>query len=315
MKCLACGKELNNRSIGNYHIKCLKKVFNSSSVPVLDFSYKEILAKSEAYIKKEYGITGVQEKLSLYLEKRTKDFRFTSSECKNGFIVKFNSKEYSWIVEGEHLVMLMAEEANIEVVPHALILLKDNKYAYITKRIDRKDDEKIHMEDFCQLSFRLTEDKYNSSYERCAKVIDEYSSIVDLDKINLFQRLVFCYLTCNSDMHLKNFSLIEDSNGNHLSPAYDLLPVSIILKKDKEEMALSLNGKRMHLTKNDFLKFALTSKIDIKAAKNIINDLVKKESVFINLIDESLIPDEDKKEFIKELSIRTKKLSGITDKV
>lgn len=315
MKCLACGKELNNRSIGNYHIKCLKKVFNSSSVPVLDFSYDEILAKSETYIKKEYGITGVQEKLSLYLEKRIKDFRFTSSEFKNGFIVKFNSKEYPWIVEGEHLVMLMAEEANIEVAPHALILSKDNKYAYITKRIDRKEGKKIHMEDFCQLSSRLTEDKYNSSYERCAKVIDEYSSTIDLDKINLFQRLVFCYLTCNSDMHLKNFSLIEDSNGNHLSPAYDLLPVSIILKKDKEEMALSLNGKKMHLTINDFLKFAITSKIDIKAAKNAIKDLVEKESAFISLINESLIPNEEKKEFIKELSKRTKKLSSISNKV
>lgn len=60
-------------------------------------------------------------------------------------------------------------------------------------------------------------------------------------------RLVFCYLTGNSDMHLKNFSLLETEEGHGeyvLSPAYDLLPVNVIMPEDPEEFALAMNGKK-----------------------------------------------------------------------
>ena len=77
----------------------------------------------------------------------------------------------------------MADMAGISTVPHALIKGKTGP-AYITKRVDRNiSDNKIEMlamEDFCQLDLRLTEVKYRSSYERCAKIIKQYSSRVVL---------------------------------------------------------------------------------------------------------------------------------------
>ena len=113
--------------------------------------------------------------------------------------------------ESEHLVMLMAESSGLTVVPHALMEL-NGTYAYITKRIDRDLSGQtpgiFAMEDFCQLSLRMTADKYKGSYEQCAKVISQYSSSPGLDLSELYLRLVFCFLTGNSDMHLKNFSMI-----------------------------------------------------------------------------------------------------------
>ena len=119
----------------------------------------------------------------------------------------------------------------------------------------------LAMEDFCQLDLRLTQDKYKGSYERCAKIIERYSSRKGLDRTELYLRLVFSFLVGNSDMHLKNFSLIETEEGSEkyvLSPAYDLLPVNVIMPEDKEQFVLAMNGKKTHIRRKDFLLFAET---------------------------------------------------------
>jgi serine/threonine-protein kinase HipA len=169
--------------------------------------------------------------------------------------------------------------------------------SYITKRVDRKEQKKIHMEDFCQLSERLTEYKYSASYEKCAKIIDKYSINPMLDKTELFYRLLFCYITGNSDMHLKNFSLIDSENGYVLSPAYDLLPVKIIIN-DLDDLALTLNGKTRNITKNDFLKFASNIGIPSPAVNKLIQKMVRLENKFVLIINESFLPDEEKGAFI-----------------
>ncbi|SDB18854.1 HipA domain-containing protein [Butyrivibrio sp. INlla16] len=129
---------------------------------------------------------------------------------------------------------------------------------HITKRADRVNAGKstdstkmlLAMEDFCQLSGRLTSDKYKSSYEQCGKVISRYSKNVGLDMAELYYRLLFCFVTGNSDMHLKNFSLIEDKPGSRkfgLSPAYDLLPVNVILPDDYKKALTELIEKRCEI--------------------------------------------------------------------
>ena len=97
------------------------------------------------------------------------------------------------------------------------------------------------MEDSCQIDLRLTEDKYKGFHERCAKVFTRHSSQPKLDMTELFMRLLFSFVIGNSDMHLKNFSLIEthEASGIYtISPAYDLLSVNVIMPEDTEEFAL-----------------------------------------------------------------------------
>ena len=205
--------------------------------------------------------------------------------------------------EAEQIVMCMADATGISTVPHALIKSGDN-LAYITKRIDRifgkTDIKMLAMEDFCQLDLRVTADKYKGSYERCAKVIGRYSSQIGLDMAELFMRLVFSFVVGNSDMHLKNFSLIETeeaSNTYVLSPAYDLLPVNVIMPEDTEEFALALNGKKTHIRKKDFFVFSEGCGILKASAQKMIAKIVSMKPKYIDMCNGSLLPDHLKERF------------------
>ena len=208
--------------------------------------------------------------------------------------------------------MTMADRAGISTVPHALIRV-NSTFAYITKRIDRvfaKDAkvEMLAMEDFCQLDLRLTQDKYRGSYERCAKVITRYSSRRGLDLTELFIRLVFSFLIGNSDMHLKNFSLIETAENSRqyvLSPAYDLLPVNILMPEDQEQFALTMNGKKTNLCRKDFYIFADSCGIPHNAAENIIRRLLQIQPEFVQLCLESALSEETKHQMLKLMKDRS----------
>lgn len=312
--CLCCGKAIEeNEAEENmgWHKKCIKKFFNTKTMPLVELSQSSIEKLAKTSVKSGITTTGVQKKLSFHLSNDKEIPRLTLVNFPSGYILKPLSLEYEKIPEAEHLVMSMAESINISTVPHALIMLSDKTYAYITKRIDRNNNHKIAMEDFCQLSERLTEDKYKGSYEQCAKIIKKYSAQPGLDLSEFFYRLVFCFITGNSDMHLKNFSLIDTLNSNTwtLSPAYDLLPVNIVSSFDTEETALTLNAKKNKLSKNDFLDFAQAIKISKTAAEKMITNLLTKKEQFIDAIHDSLITNEQKKDFVALVNYRCSKLS------
>ena len=123
----------------------------------------------------------------------------------------------------------------------------------------------------------------------------------------LFYRLVFSFIVGNSDMHLKNFSLIESKSGSgeyHLSPAYDLLPVNAVMPEDNEEFALPMNGKKRNIRRNDFLAFADGSGIAKSAAEKMIEQLVSMTPVFIKMCHDSLIPQDIKENLIELIDKR-----------
>ena len=315
MNCLCCGKLIKDNS-GNsgWHKTCIKKFFTTAVIPEIEItdSVLEELAKEST--NKGYTIPGVQKKLSLHLSKEVYP-RLTVVNYPTGYILKPQVKEFRALPEAEHIVMSMADKAKIRTVPHALVKSKDS-YAYITKRIDRvfsKDSnvKLIAMEDFCQLDLRLTLDKYKSSYERCGNIIKKYSSRSGLDMTELFYRLVFSFIVGNSDMHLKNFSLIESESGSgeyHLSPAYDLLPVNIIMPEDKEEFALPINGKKRNIHRKDFLIFAAGCGIAKLAAEKMIEQLISMVPIFIEMCCNSLMPQDMKEAFIELVDKRVSAL-------
>ncbi len=296
MRCFCCGKELTNNNT-SWHESCVKKFFGVNTLPTIDsVVLNETLDRLGLdIVSNNKSITGVQRKLSLHLSSENSSLRLTLLGYPQGYILKPNSKEYPFIAEAEHLVMMMANACGIKTAPHALIQMKEN-LAYITKRIDRTGTHKIHMEDFCQLSERLTEYKYSGSYERCAKIIDKFSKTPELDKSEFYLRILFCYITGNSDMHLKNFSLIKIEGEYVLSNAYDLLPVKIIIN-DEDDLALTLNGKTRNITKNDFLKFATTIGLSNVVVNKLINKIIKLEKKFTELINDSFLPDDEKIKF------------------
>ena len=300
--CLCCLKELNEKeSESGYHEKCLRKIFGSARIPSIDLSDEILESLAQKSSAQGITVTGVQKKLSLHLisEKKAPP-RLTLLGYPQGYILKPQSVDFAFLPESEQITMAMADAAGIQTVPHSLVQLRDDSLAYITKRIDRsKDGSKIHMEDFCQLSERLTEDKYKGSYEQCVKVIKKFSSMPGLDLSELFYRILFCFVTGNSDMHLKNFSLIKNPQTGewNLSKAYDLLPVNLLMPADKEETALTLNGKKSRLNHADFLAFAQSAGLQQKAAEKMIAKLATKKEAMIELTESKLLPVEVGKKF------------------
>ena len=219
--------------------------------------------------------------------------------------------------EAEDIVMDISALAGVKTVPHGLIEI-DSQYAYITKRIDRLRTKsgmvKRAMEDFCQLSGRMTEDKYRGSYEKCVDIINKYSSRGGLDKTEFFLRIIVSYLTGNSDMHLKNFSLIETAPGSRqfvLSEAYDMLPVNLLLPEDTDEMALTLRGKRSNFKRTDFMAFAESCGIAESAANSMINRCIRSLDKAVKICEESYINHLQKSAFIKMMTERTERLQEV----
>ena len=304
MNCLCCGKPvLAERAVSGWHPACVKKFFGAKTLPVVDLTDEALTQLASQTIRQKITVPGVQKKLSLHLTKGSNP-RLTLVDYPSGYILKPQVDEFRHMPEAEHLVMTMAERAGIATVPHALLTV-DGKVAYITKRVDRATavdgtPQRLAMEDFCQLDLRLTRDKYRGSYERCEKIIRRHSSQVGLDVTELFMRLVFCFLTGNSDMHLKNFSLLETALGSGrytLSPAYDLLPVNLLLPEDQEELALTLNGKKTRLRRKDFLVYADACLIPRKAAEAMLNRLLAFVPVWLTLCGQSLLPEDMKRDF------------------
>lgn len=270
---------------------------------LLEYKHEELDQLAEQVIRAQTSLTGVQPKLSLNLDKHDGCSRLTIEGLWGDYIFKPQTESYVQLPENEDLTMHLAEAAKISVVPHSLIRLADGKLGYITKRIDRQENgEKIDMEDMCQLTLHPTEYKYKGSHEQIAKTILQYSNTPKLDLTNYMQLLLFCFVTGNNDMHLKNFSLYRPSEGYQLTPAYDLLNVAIANPKDKEELALTLVGKKAKLRLADFLNAAKTMGLEENVVQRLVAGLHKVFPKWQQLIKDSFLSD-DQKQAYEELIV------------
>ena len=316
MNCLCCGKALRTKNTSGWHTSCINRFFGTSKIPEIVLDEKTLAELATRNASRGHTVPGVQKKLSLHLSDEQEP-RLTIVNHPTGYILKPQVQEFRALPEAEQLAMSMADIAGIATVPHALVRVNGTA-AYLTKRIDRvfvpgTDPQMLAMEDFCQLDLRLTQDKYKGSYERCAKVITRYSSRSGLDLTELFIRVVFSFLIGNSDMHLKNFSLIETSTGSMqyiLSPAYDLLPVNVIMPEDQEQLALSLNGKKSNLRRKDFLVFAEYIGLPKQAAEGMLRHLLFLAPSLQKMCEVSLLPQDLKTALSQLIGQRSEQLAG-----
>ncbi len=292
------------------HPACAKKFFGTPTIPILDYSTEHLEELAKQVIQDQTSLTGVQPKLSLHLNKHEGSTRLTIVGLWGAYICKPQTTIYELMPEVEDLTMHLAELARIEVVPHTLMRMGDDTLCYLTRRIDRTPDgEKLAMEDMCQLTERQTEDKYKSSYERIGKTVLQYSSLPKMDATNFLEVILFSWLTGNNDMHLKNFSLYETINETiRLTPAYDLLNVVIINPKDDEELALTLNGRKKKIKKDDFLKCANSLGIEPIIVDRLITKYVNLLPKFEKMIQDSFLSEELKGKYCDLLSERVGRL-------
>ncbi len=294
-KCLYCYKRLKDEV--DFHEKCSLTFFGQKETPQLPYALDEMSELAKNVVERSIAVPGVQPKLSMSLINETTEFthsRLTIVGALGGnYIFKPPSNDFPEMPANEHLTMRIAESFGIQTVASSLIRLQSGELSYITKRIDRvAGGEKKHMLDM----FQITEayDKYKSSSEKIGKALGNYSSNTMLDKLFFFELTLFSFLMGNNDMHLKNFSMIETVNGWSLAPAYDLLNAAIVNQEDKEEMALTLNGRKNKLEKIDFEVLGDNLGLTTKQIASVFGRFYKLKSKAIKWIDTSFLSNKMK---------------------
>lgn len=312
-RCLFCYKELTGGE-KDFHKSCAKKIFGSAATPELPYTRENLTDLAKQVIRSQTTLTGVQAKLSLDINKggRNEADRFTIVGLWGRYILKPQTERFPHLPELEDLTMHLAEITKINAVPHSLIRFSDGELCYITRRVDRTNEgEKLHMEDMCQLTEKLTEHKYKGSYEQIAKTIQKFSSVAKLDLVNFWEQVVFSWITGNADMHLKNFSLYSKGDGKYtLTPAYDMLSTALVMPEDTEELALTLCGKKRKIKKADFVTAMQACGLEDKIIDNIFSKFVKAKDKWFEFIDISFLPTEMKENY---KTIITQKLATIAD--
>jgi serine/threonine-protein kinase HipA len=308
-RCLYCYEPTEGEL--DFHEKCSMKFFGMPDPPELVYSLEQMDELAKQVVERSVAVPGVQPKLSLSLVKKMKensDTRLTVVGALGGqYIFKPPSDRFQEMPENEHVTMRMAEEFGIRVAPSSLIRLASGELSYITKRVDRKENgEKIHMIDM----FQITEafDKYKSSMEKVGKALKSYSANTLLDLTFFFDLTLFSFLTGNSDMHLKNFSMIEGASGWTLSPAYDLLNVAIVLPADTEELALTLSGKKKKLKREHFEKLGEGVGLTPRQVKGAFKRIADNRSKAFGWIHRSFLSVSMKTAYLKVMEQRYEQL-------
>ena len=312
-KCLYCYQELEEGQV-DFHPECSRKFFGSKTVPILPYTRDNMSDLARQVIRTSASVTGVQAKMSLDVDRGGKNEpdKFTIVGLWGKYIFKPQSAKYPSLPQLEDLTMKMAEAAHIRTARHTLIRLADGELGYLTIRMDRgRKGEKISMLDMCQLSNRLTEHKYYGTYQQLAETVKRYSSAPMLDVQRYWEVVLFSWITGNSDMHCKNFSLIDTGNGEYaLSPAYDLLAVLLADPEDTEEMAMSftVGGAKNGFDRSTFMSAFTQSGIPIAVANRMIERMKGFLPQWEELISQSFLSDKMKTDYCRLLNERIKLL-------
>ena len=309
-KCLYCYQDLEEGMV-DFHPQCAKRFFGTTAVPAFPYKHSDIKELAKEVVRSQTAVTGVQAKLSMDIEKVQHETRFTIVGLWGRFILKPQTELYPHLPELEDLTMHLAETAHIQVVPHTLVRFADGELCYLTRRVDRTPKgERIPMEDMCQLSEKLTEHKYRGSHEQIAKIIMHYSSASKLDLVRFWEIVLFSWITGNSDMHLKNFSIYSPFSDNYqLAPAYDLLNILLVMPSDKEELALTLNAKKKKIKAQDFVSAMTNSGLDGKVIQNMFQRFRSAEEKWYDWIENSFLPQEMKTGYTMMIKERMSRLN------
>jgi len=242
-----CGKK-------HYSERGLKLLASGlSALQELEYTAEE--QRIEAFNRAaKMSIQGIQPKLSAVLN--IKEGRFVIVDKGGRYILKPQHHIFSQLPENEDLTMRLAEMIGLEIPIHGLVWSKDNSLTYFIKRFDRKgQNDKIPVEDFAQLAGLSRETKYNYSMEKVVKLVNQFCTFPAVENIKFFKLTVFNFLIGNEDMHMKNFSIINQDGKISLSPCYDLLNTTIEYKKQDEEIALPLKAKKKNLSRNIIIDY------------------------------------------------------------
>jgi serine/threonine-protein kinase HipA len=309
-----------------YSSACLRKVFRNKKVShILPYPKPQTNDEMEVLFienRKRISISGVQEKLSLLLEKN--QLRLTKENEQGEYILKpipRDLKKIDQVPANEHLTMQIASQVyGINTANNAMIFFQDGTPAYITKRFDLKEDgTKWGVEDFASLAGKTKDNfginyKYEFSYEEVGELIKFYVPTWRIELEKYFTLLIFNYLFSNGDAHLKNFSLMETQKGDYiLSPAYDL--INTRLHVDDTDFALNkglfkddFRSKRQeifgHAHQDDFIELGTRLGMNESRIRILLAPFLEKQALVEKLIGHSFLTDTNKRAYAQMISTK-----------
>lgn len=273
-----------------------------------DLPYTATELRQEAVNRaKKLSIQGVHPKLSATVSVVNQEFKIVDQF--GPYIIKPQNDLFPQLPENEDLTMRMAKVFGLDVPFHGMVYAKDGSLSYFVKRFDRHGKgKKYATEDFAQLTGNTRDTKYRFTMEKLVPVIDEFCSFPAIEKADFFKRIIFCYVTGNEDMHLKNFSLITKSGKTTLTPTYDLLNSSIAIKNPEEEIALTLKGKKSNLKASDFTDYYAKERLQLneKTITVILEQMQEAIPKWKELIEISFLSENMKEKYFNLLETRLK---------
>ncbi len=271
-----------------------------------DLPYTAAELRQEAANRaKKLSIQGVQPKLSATISVAKQEFKIVDQF--GTYIIKPQNDLFPELPENEDVTMRMAKVFGLDVPFHGMLYAKDGSLSYFIKRFDRYGKgKKIATEDFAQLTGNTRDTKYRFTMEKLVPVIDEFCSFPAIEKADFFKRILFCYVTGNEDMHLKNFSLITNNGKTTLTPIYDFLNSSIAIKNPEEEIALTLKGKKSNFKATDFIDYYAKDRLQLneKTVTTILEQMHNAIPKWKELLEISFLSEEMKNKYFELLKYK-----------
>lgn len=310
--CQSCYKDI--QPADRFCPKCTRDLFGAKKkiTAILSFNKQEYVDFRREF-SGNFSISGVQDKISLTI----KDNYLVPATAEGTYILKPTPalevpQFQDDVPANEHLTMQIARQVfRINTATNCLVYFNNKEAAYLTKRFDIVDDEKVAQEDFCQL-LNMTEDthgknyKYDTSYEVAASVIERYCSASKIEMEKYYLLVLFNYFFSNGDAHLKNFSLQQTPYKDYiLAPAYDLIATSVHFPNEaRTALDLFENYESKSFQANafykrsDFLKLAEFFSIKPERAESLISNFYENEEKVVTLINKSFMSREAKKRYL-----------------
>ena len=291
--------------VGDYSSNGLR-LLNKKLIHISPLNFTQSQLRTEAMaICDKISIQGIQPKLSARLS--VKDGQFDIVDKRGTYIIKVQVPDRPQMPENEDLTMKLAKIIGIDVPVHGLVRDQGGQLNYFIRRFDRFGQKsKYAVEDFAQLTQRPSSTKYDATTESLIPVIQSFCTFPTVELAKLFKRIFFSFMVGNEDMHLKNFSLRTIGDRTQLSPAYDLINSTIVLKNAKDELALPLMGPKARFKPTHFRDYLAQEKMRLRApvVNRIFDEVYQARTEWNQLIEQSFLSDELKAQYLQVLENR-----------
>ena len=221
------------------------------------------------------GIPGVQDKVSSAM--------ITLPQGPH-YILKLSPPEFPFLVENEAFFLEAARASGLRVATASLVHDRNGVAGLQVTRFDRADGERLAVEDACQVLNVYPVRKYD---QPAVHVVDALAARCQARPVaarDLYAQMAFAYLSGSGDAHAKNFSVVQDRNGEwRVAPAYDLPST---YPYGDTTMALSVEGRTSGLTRARMLSFADTIGLSRRAAIRCLDDLTSAADVWLERLGE-----------------------------